>query len=119
MEAAVEAVKAVQEALQLKGVEGRKTSQAALNELERARALVERARRMEEEITAAAAAGGAGSPPLTLERIQQVTDLYREAIERLSSASDEKRKVRLLLWGRWCGRGCWTRRRSFVLLLLL
>ncbi len=87
MAASAECVAAIQAALAVKGVQGRKTSQAALNQIERARALIQEARRREREV----GDGTSEQEPLSLACVQGVMDLYRDAIELLSSVSDEKR----------------------------
>jgi hypothetical protein len=93
MAASAECVAAIQGALAKKGVQGRKTSQAALQQIERARALIQEARRREREMDVAGRGEMEPPPVLSVERMQGVMDLYRDAIELLSSASDERQQV--------------------------
>ena len=89
MAASGDCVALIQAAMAKLGVQGRKSSTSALQQIERARALVQEARRL----------GGAGEEgegqqhqlPLTLEHVQRVVDLYRESIEALSSVSEDRR----------------------------
>lgn len=92
MAASGDCVALIQAAMAKLGVQGRKTSTSALQQIERARALVQEGRRL----------GGAGKegegqqqhqPPLTLEHVQRVVDLYREAIECLASVTDDRRQT--------------------------
>jgi hypothetical protein len=92
MAASADCVAAIQAALAEKGVQGRKTSQAALNQIERARALIQEARRRERDMGDAAATEEQRQP-LSLACVQGVMDLYRDAIELLSSVSDEKKQT--------------------------
>lgn len=90
MAASADCVQAIQGALEAKGVQGRKTSTAALHAIERGRALIQEARRREKAMEAAGAGEGTA---LSVEQVQAVTELYRDAIELLSSATDEKKQV--------------------------
>lgn len=83
MPASADCVQAVQGALAQKGVQGRKMSQAAINQVERARLLILEARRREGEVD-----------DWSEERVQGIVDLYKDATEMLASVSDEKIQVR-------------------------
>lgn len=85
MPASADCAQAIEGSLAKKGVAGRKTNQAAINHVERARVLILEARRREEEITACGL--------LTLARVQEIVDLYKDATEKLASVSDETKEV--------------------------
>ncbi len=88
MPGSAECVEAIQAALKDQhGVVGRRTSQSALNNVARAKALLQEAQRRE---AALAKEGG-----LTFQRVQDINDLYREAIEKYSMAASVEHKEKV------------------------
>lgn len=88
MPGSAECVEAIQAALKDQhGVVGRRTSQSALNNVARAKALLQEAQRREAVL---AKEGG-----LTFQQVQDINDLYREAIEKYSMASSVEHKEKV------------------------
>jgi len=86
MPRAAECVEAIQAALQVKGVVGRRTSQAALNHVTRAKACLEEAQRRE------AALLGEGGAKMSIEKMQDVCDFYKNAIEKFATITTDENK---------------------------
>jgi hypothetical protein len=86
MPRAAECVEAIQASLQVKGVVGRRTSQAALNHVTRATACLDEAQRRE------AALLGEGGEEMSIEKVQEVCDLYKHAIEKFATISTDENK---------------------------
>jgi len=86
MPRAAECVEAIQASLQVKGVVGRRTSQAALNHVTRAKACLDEAQRRE------AALLGEGGEEILIENVQEVCDLYKHAIEKFATVSTDENK---------------------------
>lgn len=84
MPRAAECVEAIQASLREKGVVGRRTSQAALDHVARAKACLEEAQLRE----AALLECGARS----MEKVQGVCDLYKHAIEKYATVSTDENK---------------------------
>lgn len=84
MPRAAECVEAIQASLRVKGVVGRRTSQAALNHATRAKACLDEAQRRE----AALLERGTRS----IEKVQGVCDLYKHAIEKFATVSTDENK---------------------------
>lgn len=87
MPRAAECVEAIQGALEAKGVVGRKTSQTALNHITRAKACLQEAQRRETALV-----GGGGGGKGSIERVQEVSDLYKHSIEKFATISSEENK---------------------------
>jgi len=86
MPRAAECVEAIQAALQVKGEMGRRTSQAALNHVRRAKACLEEAQQRK------AALLGEGGAKKSIEKMQEVCDLYKNAIEKFATISTDENK---------------------------